>query len=154
MNKLPLKVKKVWMQSAMLSLLIWIILLSAMFLVSKYFYSISIYIFMIVIGLALLEVLIEYTLIPYRYAFYSYNVSETEVRIKKGFIFRSEVSIPIARVQNVHLSQGPLLRTQGLTCVAIVTASNEHTIEALTQQEADELRLKVIKLAMEAKNVR
>ncbi|KRM69943.1 hypothetical protein FD06_GL000110 [Apilactobacillus ozensis DSM 23829 = JCM 17196] len=153
MTRLPAKVKKVWSQSAFISLIGWLTALLVVYLVSRYFYSLPLIVYIIILSLGLLEVMIEYALIPYRYKFYSYEVSETEVRIRKGFIFRSETSIPIARVQNVHLSQGPLLRLQYLTSVSIVTASNSHIIEALVPKDADELRLKVIKLAMEAKNV-
>ncbi|TPR24970.1 hypothetical protein DY102_00665 [Apilactobacillus timberlakei] len=106
------------------------------------------------LGYGIFELICELTLIPYRYAFNKYKISEEYVEIQKGFFFRKLSSIPIARVQNVNLNQGPLLRIQKLNSVYIDTAGDNHKIEAVTHQEAQLIRKQVMDLAMEAKNAK
>ncbi|MCK8627967.1 PH domain-containing protein [Fructobacillus cardui] len=91
-------------------------------------------------------------LVRYRYAFYHFMVNETDVEIKKGFLFRTHTAIPIARVQNVDLDQGPILRLFKLQQVHILTGGSGHEIEALTEVEAEQFKDRVMTLAREARD--
>lgn len=59
---------------------------------------------------------------------------------------RVHESIPIIKIQNISLDQGPLLRWQHLEDVTIQTASSSHTIEGLEIKEAEGLRDQLISL--------
>ncbi|WP_415562909.1 PH domain-containing protein [Lentilactobacillus hilgardii] len=61
------------------------------------------------------------------------------------------VSIPIARVQDVTLSAGPILQSQKLQTVQITTASTSHKIDGLEPQTAEQLRRQIMQLAVEVK---
>ncbi|WP_105956535.1 PH domain-containing protein [Apilactobacillus quenuiae] len=151
MKKLPENVKKIWMQASIITFICWILF----FVVSRFllaFIKWPTWISFIVLGIGILELICELSLIPYRYAFNKYRIAEEYVEIQKGFFFRKLSSIPIARVQNVNLDQGPLLRMQKLNSVDIDTAGDNHRIEAVTHQEAQLIRKQVMDLAMEARN--
>lgn len=89
---------------------------------------------------------------PYRYRFLRYNITPTAVFLQKGFFFRKNEAIPIARIQNVTLEQGPLLRWQQLQQVNIETASTAHVIDGVTASVANQLRTQILKLAQEARD--
>lgn len=73
----------------------------------------------------------------YGYAFSRFMVGERELRIRKGWLFRSVTIIPFNRIQHVDTTQNPVLRHYGLTKVVVHTAVGEHEIEALETAEAD-----------------
>ncbi|MEJ6400012.1 PH domain-containing protein [Nicoliella lavandulae] len=152
MQNLPPRVKKVWFLSTMVQLLILIIIAGGYVWLTnnvswapKWGLSVIGFIIVVIIGF-------ELALIPYRYRFHQFAVNETEVEIKNGFFFRSHVSIPIARVQNVDINQGPLLRTQKLFEVDIATGGSTHSIDGLNRNDADRVKERVMQLALEAKN--
>ncbi|TPR14793.1 MULTISPECIES: PH domain-containing protein [Apilactobacillus] len=153
MKKLPENVKKIWMQASIIIFVFWLLV----FALSRFLLSLikwPLWFSFIILGIGIFELICELTLIPYRYAFNKYKISEEYVEIQKGFFFRKLSSIPIARVQNVNLNQGPLLRIQKLNSVYIDTAGDNHKIEAVTHQEAQLIRKQVMDLAMEAKNAK
>lgn len=51
------------------------------------------------------------------------------------------------RVQHVDTIQGPLLKKYRLSTISISTAATTHEIPALDENEADELRISIAKLA-------
>ncbi|MCF7523139.1 PH domain-containing protein [Levilactobacillus brevis] len=72
--------------------------------------------------------------------------------MQAGFIFQERIAIPIARVQNVTLSAGPLLQWQHLTKVTVATASTSHSIDGLELADAERLREQIMRLAQEARH--
>lgn len=74
--------------------------------------------------------------IRYSYQFCRFRIGERDIRIAKGWIFRSSVIVPFNRVQHVDTKQGPVLRSCGLTKVVVSTAVGTHEIEALESNEA------------------
>ncbi|UQS84504.1 PH domain-containing protein [Apilactobacillus apisilvae] len=151
MKNLPSSVKKIWMQSSLITFVCWMIAFFCAILFLPMFHW-PVWVAYIILGIASIELASSLALIPYRYAFNQYKISEEYVEIQKGFFFRKLSSIPIARVQNVNLSQGPLLRFQKLNSVHIDTAGDNHKIEAVTHQEAEAIRKQVMDFAMEARN--
>lgn len=75
--------------------------------------------------------------IRYSYQFCRFRIGERDIRIAKGWIFRSSVTVPFNRVQHVDTKQGPVLRSCGLTKVVVSTAVGTHEIEALESDEAE-----------------
>lgn len=73
----------------------------------------------------------------YAYAFNTFSIGERDIKLRKGWLFRSSVTVPCNRVQHVDTKQGPVLRAFGLTAVVVSTAIGEHTIDALESAEAE-----------------
>lgn len=153
MKKLPETVKKVWCITAWLVLLVEIIILVGLYIAGNIYDWYEGWLAGLA-GLFLVIFLAKMILIPYRYAFHQYEIATDHVEIKKGFIFRSQYTIPIARVQNVNLNQGPILTSFNLYKASVDTAGDSHSIDAVTYKEADQIRKQVMQLAMEARNAR
>lgn len=149
MQKLPPTVKTVWRWRLFSVLLgsMAIILLASFWFVNWRFWLGVIASIGLLCGMLTLTILI-----PYNYAFHKYAIYENRVEIQKGFIIKRESTIPIARIQNVNVQQGPLLKSQHLYEVSIETAGDEHTIAAVTKSESEQIRQQVMTLAMEARN--
>jgi putative membrane protein len=81
-------------------------------------------------------------LIPlyFRYSTMQYQVEEEGITMRWGILFRREVSLTYARIQDIHLSSNVLERWLGLARVQVQTASGsasaEMTVEGLPQFEA------------------
>ena len=74
-------------------------------------------------------------------------LDETGFEIQQGVFWRHQISVPIARVQHVDVSQGPLQRNFGLGTVTIHTAGTVNAsvgIEGLAFETACEIRDKLI----------
>ena len=67
--------------------------------------------------------------LEYRYT--SYRLTEREITIRRGVLWREVVTVPLSRVQHTDLSQGPLSRAFGLAVLTIHTAGTEHAAVAL-----------------------
>lgn len=72
----------------------------------------------------------------YDYAFSRYMIGEHDLRIRRGWLFRSVTIIPFNRIQHVDTKQNPVLRHYGLTRVVVHTAVGAHEIDALEAAEA------------------
>lgn len=106
----------------------------------------------LIIGNALVILIAMLALVPYRWRFWTYRISDRDVELHKGYFFRKQIVIPIARVQNVTLDQGPFLRWQKLQEIAIVTAATSHKIDGVSPETAEQLKELIMKLAKEARN--
>lgn len=75
----------------------------------------------------------------FRYYTLRYRFDEEGIHMKVGILFRREVNVTYARIQDIHLSSGILQRWLGLADVQIQTASGtagaELTIEGFHQSE-------------------
>jgi putative membrane protein len=82
-----------------------------------------------------------FVLVPlyFRYRTMQYEVEEEGITMRWGILFRREVSLTYARIQDIHLSSNILERWLGLAKVQVQTASGsasaEMTIEGLPQFE-------------------
>ncbi|WP_338871568.1 PH domain-containing protein [Myxococcus stipitatus] len=69
-----------------------------------------------------------------------YALDEEGITMRWGILFRREVSLTYARIQDIHLSSNVLERWLGLACIQIQTASGnaraEITIEGVQDFEA------------------
>ncbi len=65
------------------------------------------------------------------YARASYRVAENGLWIKRGVVWRSEISVPKSRVQHTDVSQGPLQRRFGLATLVLHTAGTQHAAVSL-----------------------
>ncbi len=66
-----------------------------------------------------------------RYRHASYRVAERGLWIRRGVLWRSEISVPKSRVQHTDVSQGPLQRRFDLATLVLHTAGTQHAAVAL-----------------------
>lgn len=103
--------------------------------VSKHIKVISIISF-IIIGLTVIEAYIE----PFfEYKQWSYRINEDEIFFKEGIFFTKSVTIPIVRIQNIKLNEGPINRMFNLASVKIGTAGGDFEIPNLDRKEVDKI---------------
>ena len=67
--------------------------------------------------------------IAFRHAFWC--IDAAGMRIRRGVVWRSVVSIPRSRVQHTDVRQGPVERAFGLATLVVHTAGTEHASIAL-----------------------
>lgn len=82
-----------------------------------------------------------------RWKSWRYEVREEEVELEEGIFFKTRTLVPMIRVQHVDTVQGPILRKYKLASVLIHTAATAHEIPALEEDEAEELRGYISRLA-------
>lgn len=83
--------------------------------------------------------IVEFRSFPLR----GYLIREKDISYKKGWIFRSMVTVPYNRIQHSEISQGPLSRMMKLSTLNIFTAggsSSDLSIHGLKPDEAERLR--------------
>lgn len=85
---------------------------------------------------------LAFPLLYFRYHTMRYRFDEEGISMRWGILFRREVNLNYARIQDIHLTSGILQRWLGLADIHIQTASGsataEMTIEGL--QEFEDLR--------------
>lgn len=113
-----------------------------------YFFNWPKWIYIICTGLWIIEVFLGVYLFPkIRWKHLLYEVREQEIEIQQGLFVVKRTLIPMVRVQHVDTSQGPILKRYHLANISISTAATTHTIPALSIKEADEMRIRISKLA-------
>lgn len=155
-EKLPTDIKFIWFCSAVIDLLILLGITGGIF-IWKHFAPVSLKGWLSLAALAFLVIsllvfLIELALITYHWNFWTYYIDESHIELHHGFFFRKQIIIPIARVQNVTLNQGPILRMRNLQKIEIVTAAGSSNIAGLKSSQADTLKELIMELAQEARN--
>lgn len=155
-KKLPIEIKSIWRLNAIMDFLILIAITIAIF-IWRIFAPIDMkkglgVVTLILLITAILVLLIELILVTYHWNFWTYYIDERQVELHHGFFFRKQIIMPIARIQNVTLKQGPILRWKNLQKVIIVTAAGSEEIAGLKNDEANNLKELIMKLAQEAKN--
>lgn len=96
----------------------------------------------VVAGLLWITALVE---IMYRR--WRWEVTNVEVRLQSGLIIVRRTVIPMARIQHVDTSQGPLLRQFALSEVHFWTAAGKHKIPMLADSDAADIRDRIAGLA-------
>ncbi len=155
-KKLSVDIKKIWRLKALLEFIFFMIATAGLLwwhrLAPEKLQSWILSVALIVLFLGLAGLIFELVLVEYRWNFWTYFNDDRQVELHRGFFFRKQVVIPIARVQNVTLKQGPILRWKNLQKVVIETAAGSSEISGLKKPEADQLKELIMELAREAKN--
>ncbi|MFC6175327.1 PH domain-containing protein [Companilactobacillus huachuanensis] len=155
-KELPRSIKAVWRIHATIEFIIFVLIMIGVGLIrlvlpttfKGYFDLIMI----IIWGLGMIVFIGSMFLVNYLWTFWTYYIDERQIQLHSGYFFRKQVIIPIARVQNVTLKQGPILRWKDLQKVVIVTASGRSEIDGILSDQADQLKETIMQLAQEAKN--
>jgi membrane protein YdbS with pleckstrin-like domain len=82
-----------------------------------------------------------------RYRQWRYEIRESEVDLKFGFITHVRQLVPMARIQHVDTRRGPLQRRFGLASVILYTAAGSIEIPALSVEVATDVRDRIATLA-------
>jgi putative membrane protein len=84
------------------------------------------------------------------YKRFTWEITTTDVHVKKGIIFVQDVQVPFGRVQAINLSSGIADRVLGLANVRIETAGGAHNrallIPGIKLAEAEALRAEIYRL--------
>ncbi|WP_125589178.1 PH domain-containing protein [Companilactobacillus jidongensis] len=155
-EKLPKSIKTIWRIHAVIEFIIFLIVVQAVSLIklvipndtSNYFNIGE----GIVIAIGSMCLIASFFYVVYLWNFWTYYIDDRQVQLHSGYFFRKQIIIPIARVQNVTLKQGPILRWKNLQKIVIVTAAGKSEIDGIDSEQADQLKETIMKLAQEAKN--
>ncbi|MFC0300244.1 PH domain-containing protein [Virgibacillus soli] len=102
----------------------------------------------VLLGIDIVYACWEVTIEPkLKQKYWRYGISEEFVKIKQGIFHKSYTVIPMTKVQYVEAEQGPILRKYKLHAIHIGTMTSSHTIPALPDEEALQLREKIAHLA-------
>ena len=82
-----------------------------------------------------------------RYRQWRYEIREDEVDLLHGIVVRTRQIVPMARIQHVDTTRGPLQRRFGLASVVFYTAAGALSIPALSVERAAEVRDRIAALA-------
>jgi len=78
-----------------------------------------------------------------RYRHASYRVNVNGIQIRRGVLWRAEISVPKSRVQHTDVTRGPIARGFGLATLVLHTAGTEHasvSLEGLPEDAALAIR--------------
>ncbi|WP_027108391.1 PH domain-containing protein [Lacticigenium naphthae] len=142
-NQLPESIKSVWKKTSLITFIIF--MLAGIGVIGGLTYFDVVNDMWKLIGggyfaLIVLFYLLNFFLIRYRYEYFRYEITSTEVVFQQGFIFRSITYVPFSRIQHIETEQGPFLRREKLMELVIHTAATNHHIAGLAMDEAQLLR--------------
>ncbi|MHB8868085.1 MAG: PH domain-containing protein [Thermoleophilia bacterium] len=81
------------------------------------------------------------------YRRWRWEITDVEVRLQSGLLIVRRTVIPMARIQHVDTSQGPLLRLFELSEVHVATAAGAHKIPMLADSDAARIRDRIAAIA-------
>ncbi|WP_432653137.1 PH domain-containing protein [Salibacterium salarium] len=81
------------------------------------------------------------------YKNWRYEVSEQFLQLKFGAINEAHHLVPMTKIQSVATNQGPFLRKYGLSSLTIQTMASSHSIPALPEETAQQLRNNIAQFA-------
>lgn len=84
---------------------------------------------------------------PIRYNQWRYAIREDEVDLAHGILVKTRQIVPMARIQHVDTTRGPVQRRYGLASVVFYTAAGALTIPELTDEQATAVRDRIASLA-------
>lgn len=110
-----------------------------------YYFSWPTWIYYIIIGLIILDLISFVLLRPFIYTkVTSYQLFEDRIIVREGFITVKTQMIPIKRAQGVEFTMGPLSKRYGLGSVRIKTAGIGIDMPPLKIDEARTLKTNII----------
>jgi hypothetical protein len=82
-------------------------------------------------------------LVPGRWRRWGYAFTDRELHVAYGWLTRVHTVVPVARVQHIDVSQGPIERSAGVATLSLHTAGAENSLVVLPgirRQRAEEIR--------------
>jgi len=82
-------------------------------------------------------------LVPGRWRRWGYAFTDRELHVAYGWLTRVHTVVPVARVQHIDVSQGPIERSAGVATLSLHTAGTENSLVVLpgiSRRRAEEMR--------------
>ncbi len=98
---------------------------------------------MVLIPVILFAALIVFILPGRIYRRWGYDMGDEQLRILRGFLWRTDTIVPFNRIQHIDVAQGPLQRLFGLSTLIVHTAGTHNsivTLPGLATANAEEMR--------------
>ncbi|APM40247.1 PH domain-containing protein [Clostridium kluyveri] len=145
---------KTWIISKTITSIIIIaiyILVMQLFLIPKFGHILLVKYITYILALIIISISIVDTFVGsfLEYKQWKYAIFEDKVELIKGIIIREKTIIPMSRIQNLKIKQGPIQRIYKITSVNIITAGGHHEIPALPVEKAEKIT-KNLNLLIEA----
>uniref|UniRef100_UPI00403F8FD3 PH domain-containing protein n=1 Tax=Candidatus Enterococcus willemsii TaxID=1857215 RepID=UPI00403F8FD3 len=147
-NQMPERIKKVWQRTLVVTSCISLIVLIGISIAAYYFEWWNQYwtiVMSSLFGVVIVATISSGWLLPYRYLYYRYELTNDEMLFQKGYFFRSTTIVPIVRIQHIETEQGPFLRKEKLMEIVVHTAATTHRIAGLDIEEAQQLRAEIMR---------
>lgn len=74
---------------------------------------------------------------------WGYNGADEQLRVARGWLFRTDTIVPFKRIQHIDVGQGPVERWFGLASLTVHTAGTHNsivTLPGLTRSDAEAMR--------------
>lgn len=91
----------------------------------------------------LIAIIIVVTLPSRRYARIGYALGDAELRVSRGYVFRTDTIVPFVRTQHIDVGQGPVERRYGLSHLVVHTSGTHNstvTLPGLRTEQAAAMR--------------
>jgi membrane protein YdbS with pleckstrin-like domain len=98
---------------------------------------------MVVIPVALIAAVLVLVLPGRIYRRWGYDMGDEQLRVLRGFLWRTDTIVPFNRIQHIDVAQGPLQRMFGLSALILHTAGTHNsivTLSGLATMDAEDMR--------------
>lgn len=96
------------------------------------------------IGAAVLLGILLVLILPHRiYRRWGFDMGAEQLRVLRGFLWRTDTIVPFNRIQHIDVAQGPLQRFFGLSTLIVHTAGTHNsivTLPGLATADAEDMR--------------
>ena len=141
MKRISPKAIRLWRIREYINAGVWLLIAAAIGIAQIFLDFIPWWIFLIPLAVAIYIIIVHAWIIPkLRYKYFRYKVLEDEIRIHSGIWFKSEVAVPLYRVQNIDTTVGPIMKRMNLKGISLQTSAEKLFIPELETDKADQLR--------------
>ncbi|MFD2043759.1 PH domain-containing protein [Ornithinibacillus salinisoli] len=108
-----------------------------------HFFAWPTWVFWVLIGLVVLNILgIIWSIIEpgYLYRSWSYQFDDEYLQLSYGILNKEWVTVPMAKIQSVSTSQGPIMKRYQVRSIKVETMGSSHVIPALDENVALKIR--------------
>ena len=141
MKRISPKAIRLWRIREYINAGVWLLIAAAIGIAQIFLDFIPWWIFLIPLAVAIYIIIVHAWIIPkLRYKYFRYKVLEDEIRIHSGIWFKSEVAVPLYRVQNIDTTVGPIMKKMNLKGISLQTSAEKLYIPELETDKADQLR--------------
>jgi uncharacterized protein len=154
MKRISPKAIRLWRIREYINAGVWLLIAAAIGIAQIFLDFIPWWIFLIPLAVAIYIIIVHAWIIPkLRYKYFRYKVLEDEIRIHSGIWFKSEVAVPLYRVQNIDTTVGPIMKRMNLKGISLQTSAEKLYIPELETDKADQLRHDIRELINKNMNI-
>ena len=98
---------------------------------------------MVLVPAAFFTILQVFVLPNRIYRRWGYDMGDEQLRVLRGFLWRTDTIVPFNRIQHIDVAQGPLQRMFGLSTLIVHTAGTHNsivTLPGLATADAEDMR--------------